>query len=149
MADVSGFGILLNLVASVTFPAGFGISQFDSEADPLDIPSLQIRDSSMGPNGDLISWSKANPIKPTISVIPDSDDDINLSILLEANRVSKGKVSAGDILTLSIIYPNNKTTTLSNGYITDGMVANAVASSGRIKVKTYIFAFQDVTSTRN
>jgi len=85
--DVSGFGLRIRLTASRTFPAGITITQFADDADPFDIPSLQIADTAMGLNGDLISWSKANPIKPTLNVIPASEDDRNLAVLLEANRV--------------------------------------------------------------
>ena len=48
----------------------------------------------MGLNGDLIGWSKPNPIKITLNVIPQSFSDLNLAVLLEANRVGRGKQGA-------------------------------------------------------
>jgi hypothetical protein len=141
--DISGYGLTANLVASNTFPIGILLSQFADDADPLDIPSLQIADAAMGLNGDLIPWSKANPIKANLSVIPGSQDDILLAILLEANRVGKGKTGARDVITLAVFYPNNDIVTLINGTITDGMPNNAVASAGRMKSKTYNLVFEN------
>src|ERR1700753_3783497 len=105
MQDVSGFGVSLQIVASSTFPAGFTVTEFADDVDPFDIPSIQIADKAMGVNGDLIIWSKPNPINITVGVIPNSDDDKNLGILLEANRVGRGKISAQDVVTITAIYP--------------------------------------------
>jgi hypothetical protein len=146
--DISGFGAEVQIKASETFPSGFTVTQFADDADPFDIPSLQIADKAMGLNGDLITWSKANPILITINVVPGSEDDSNLAILLEANRVGKGKTSARDTITIVAAYPNEGTLTLSEGKITDGMPGNSIASAGRLKSKAYQFAFENKTDTR-
>jgi hypothetical protein len=143
MQNISGFGLVANLVASNTFPLGIVITQFADDADPLDAPSMQIGDSAMGLNGDLITWSKANPVKANLNVIPGSLDDINLSILFEANRVARGKIGAHDVITLNLVYPNGNFVTLTNGLITDGMPINSVASAGREKSKNYNFTFEN------
>lgn len=147
--NISGFGASVRLIASTTFPTGITITQFADDSDPIDIPSLQIADKAMGVNGDLYTWSKANPLPVTISVGPDTNDDINLAILLEANRVAKGKKSALDDITIVILYPNGSTATYSGGSITDGMAGNAIASAGRLKTKTYVFAFENLSFTKN
>ena len=143
MENISGFGLQINCVASNTYPVGFIITEFADDNDPFDLPSLQIADSAMGLNGDLISWSKANPIKVTINVIPGSFSDINLGILLEANRVGRGKIGARDTITLTGIYPDGRFITLTSGIITDGLPGNAVSSAGRLKTKTYNFSFEN------
>ena len=145
MQNVSGYGLSINIIASNTFPIGFGVTEFADDNDPLDVPSLQIGDSAMGLNGDLIAWSKANPIKVTLNVIPGSVDDRNLSILLDANRVGKGKVGARDTITMNIQYPepDGSFVQLINGIITDGMPFTAVASSGRKKTNNYQFTFEN------
>lgn len=147
MNNISGFGLQVQVIASVTFPSGFTCSQFADDADPFDMPSIQIADKAMGLNGDLITWSKANPLPVTLSVIPGSDDDKNLAILFEANRVGRGKSSARDVITLVGIYPDGSTTTLTPGTITDGMPGNSVASAGRLKTKAYSFAMEGVANT--
>lgn len=142
--DVSGFGLKVRITASRTFPAGFTVSQFADDADPFDVPSMQVADKAMGLNGDLVSWSKANPIVPTLNVIPGSEDDRNLAVLLEANRVGRGKSGARDTITMTGMYPDGRSVTLSGGIITDGSPANSVASAGRLKSKAYAFAFESV-----
>ncbi len=143
MINISGFGLKGNLVASNTFPIGIILTQFADDLDPLDIPALTIADTAMGLNGDLVPWSKANPIKLTLGMIPGSNDDLSLSVLLEANRVGKGKIGARDIITLALFYPNNDFVTFINGVITEGTPGTAVASAGRMKSKPYSFAFEN------
>lgn len=144
MQDISAFGIRVQLYASVTFPAGITLSQFSDDADSLDIPSQQIADKAMGVNGDLVVWSKANPLNITINMIPSTPDDVNLSVLLEANRTSRGKRSAQDSITIVALFPDGRTLTYSPGKITDGMPGNALASSGRMKSKPYQFTFENL-----
>lgn len=151
MEDISGFGFQINLVASSTFPAGLSVTQFADDADPFDTPAIALADKTMGLNGDLIVWSKASPIEVTVNVIPGSDDDENLAILAEANRVGKGKASAQDAITLTGIYPPSpvnpagKMLTLTPGRITNGAVGSSIASAGRLKTKAYMFTFENRT----
>lgn len=145
MQDISAFGIRLQLVASVTFPAGITLSQFADDGDSLDIPQQQIAETAMGVNGDLITWSRANPLVLTVNIIPGSDDDRNLSVLLEANRVARGKRGTRDVITLTAIYPDGTTQTWSLGRITDGIPGKALASSGRMKSKPYTMAFENLS----
>jgi len=143
--DISGFGVEARIVASNTFPTGSSVTEFADDADPVDIPSQQIADKAMTLNGDLVTWSTANHIPVTINVIPGSEDDLNLGILLEANRIGQGKTSARDIITYTSTSPgpDGQTLTLTNGRITDGPISNGVASSGRLKSKAYMFAFEN------
>jgi hypothetical protein len=76
-------------------------------------------------------------------VIPSSDNDINLAILLENNRVGRGKLGAKDLITMSLIYPASNTITLTNGIITDGIPFSPVSSAGRLKSKSYQFTFEN------
>ena len=147
MQDISVFGIRVQVVASQTFPSGINITQFADDADPFDAPSMQIRDKAMGVNGDLISWSKANPIPVTLNVVPNSEDDKNLGVLFEANRVGKGKQGARDVISITAVYPDGKTASFTQGVITDGQPANSAQSSGRMKSKAYTFAFENVNRT--
>lgn len=147
MNDISAFGLRVQLNASQTFPSGISISQFADDADPFDTPSMQIRDKAMGVNGDLITWSKANPITATLNVVANSDDDKNLGVLFEANRVGKGKQGARDTIGITVIYPDGRTVSFTQGTITDGMPANSAASAGRLKTKAYAFAFENVNRT--
>lgn len=143
--DISGQGLEINITASNTFPSGFVINQFADDADPLDIADIQIAETAMGLNGDLISWNTANPIPMITNVIPGSDDDVNLGILAESNRVGRGKVSSKDKITANIVYPDGRIITLTDGKLTNAPTTDSVASAGRKKSKTYTFAFENKT----
>ncbi len=145
MNNIGGFGLSINLVADTTFPVGFTISQFADDADPFDSPDIQIRDKGMGLNGDLIVWGKAMPVNVKISVIPDSDDDANLAILLQANKVGAGRNPVNDVITMIGTYPDGSFVVLTNGALTDGPAMSSVSSSGRMKSKSYSFSFENNT----
>jgi hypothetical protein len=146
--NIGGFGLVVALIASVTFPATLLLEAFADDADPFDFPDLQIADIAMGLNGDLLTWSKAIPLVTQVALVPESDDDNNMSVLMAANRVGKNLQSAQDVITLVGKYPSGVTVTLSNGKLTNGMISNSVASSGRMKSKVYKFAFQNITVAR-
>lgn len=143
--DISGTGVVVALRASTTFPNGLTITQFADDSDPLDIPALQIADTAMGLNGDLLLWARANPIAMTLNVVPAGIDDTNLQILGDANRVGAGKVSAKDLITASVIYPDGRVIILNKGVLKSYDPGNSIASSMRLKTKSYVFEFESKT----
>ncbi len=147
MFDNSGSGAIIQLVASVIYPAGITLDQFSDDTDAFDVPSINIVDSAMGVNGDLITWSKPQPLKLTLSVIAESPNDQYLQVLFDANRIARNKISTNDVITLSLIYQAGNTVTFSQGRITDGMPATGIASSARFKTKVYGFVFENKVST--
>jgi hypothetical protein len=147
MQDVTGFGATVNLVASSTFPNGITLSQFADDVDPFDLPSMKIGDNAMGVNGDLVTWSRAVPIKLNLAVIQGSDDDKNLAILLQNNTPARGKILAYDVVTITVAYPDGSLVTLANGDITDGMPGASLSSAGRLKTKVYMFGFESRTGS--
>lgn len=147
MQDISVFGLQVRLVASLTFPQGITITQFADDQDPLDFPSTQIGDKGMGVNGDMVGWAVATPIEVPLSIIPGSEDNKNLAVLFDANRAARGKRVVRDVLTMTVMYPDGSTRTLSGGMITDGTPAQGAQSSGRKKTQTYTFAFENMVGT--
>lgn len=145
MQDISGFGLVVSLIASNTFPTGIVLTQFADDADPIDLASIKIADTGMGLNGDLITWAKAVAVPCVLAVVPGSTDDTNLSILAENNRVGRGKNGARDVITMTVRYPDGSTAFLDPGVITDAMFAKSVSSAGRMKSKPYAFAFENIT----
>lgn len=141
MENISGFGVRIRLTASNTFPNGFDLSQFSDDSDPFNISDIDIANAEMGLNGDPIVWSVASLIEKSISLIPDSEDDQNMAVLFEANRVARGKRGAADTITAVIVYPDDRTVTFGNGIIVSGPPASGIASSGRKNTKTYGLRF--------
>lgn len=141
MSDITGFGVVVTLIATTTFPVGFPITQFADDADPLDFAAVKIGDLAVGLNGDPISWGKAVPLPMVLNVIPGSEDDLNLAILADANRVAQGKISAFDNISATVAYPDGSVTTLTGGKMTDAPFGKSISSSGRIKTRQYTFAF--------
>lgn len=140
--NISGFGGVVTLIASNTFPVGIAITQWADDNDPLDFASIRIADTAMGVNGDLVTWARAAPLPMVLNVIPGSDDDINLQILADANRVGQGKNGADDIIGVTVAYPDGTVVTLSGGKMTDAQFGKGVSSAGRLKSKSYAFSFQ-------
>lgn len=145
MQDISGFGTRVSIIASRTFPRGISISAFADDADPIEVPALQIGDKAMGANGNMVYWSTANPKELNISVIPGSEDDRNLRALMAANTPAQGRQPAGDVISATIILPNGASTQLTEGKLMQGPPAIGIASAGRQKSSTYNFAFEGVT----
>ena len=87
-------------------------------------------------------WKYLHPLNVTLDVIPSSFSDINLAILLEANRPARGKIPALDLITMTIVYPAGNFIVLSGGAITDGMPFSSISSAGRQKSKSYQFTFE-------
>lgn len=144
LQNVSFFGTVVTIVASATFPAGFQVTQFADDADPLDAPAVKIGDGAMGINGDFITWSKPVALPMVLNVIPGSQDDENLTILANAIRVSKGKAIIPNTITATVVYPDGTATTLINGILTDAPPpAKSGSSGGRYKTRTFSFLFQD------
>ncbi|UAW63488.1 hypothetical protein KMZ15_05160 [Mycoavidus sp. HKI] len=147
MNNISGFGLSVQVLATVTFPIGFTVTEFADDGDPFDIPSIQIKDTAMGLNGHLIAWSKPSPISITLNLLANSDGDKNMARLLERNRAGSGKIITRDVITMVATYPDQSTMTFTNGVITGGMTANSVASAGRMKSKPYTFVFENRIGT--
>lgn len=140
--DITGFGVIVSLIASTTFPVGVPITQFADDSDPCDFASVKIGDVAMGLNGDLITWAKAVPLPMVLNVIPGTEDDLNLQVLADANRVAQGKISAFDNITAVITYPDGSVITLTGGKMTDAMFGKSISSAGRMKTKSYAFSFE-------
>ncbi|WGN90785.1 hypothetical protein [Burkholderia phage vB_BglM_WTB] len=147
MIDISGFGLTGHVIASQTFPAGFEVSAFADDLDPLDSAELEVAEATFGLNGDMVTWSRPNGIEITLGVIPNSPDDLNLEVLLEANRAAKGKTLAFDIVNIVVTYPNGQLVTLNQGKILRGRPVNQVVSAGRIASKPYMFRFENVSKS--
>lgn len=148
MINISGFGLEARITASNTFPNGFLVTEWADDADPLDSPDVDLADTGMGLNGDMVVWSRPQGIEVVLSIIPNSDSDINLAVLSDANRIAKGKPISRDLVNIVFTYPNGQVATLSKGVIVNAPMMNQVASAGRLKTKTYKFRFEQISKVK-
>lgn len=143
MQDLSATGVSATVFATMTFPAGFTITSWADDANPIDVETLTVGDTGMGVNGDLVFWSTPNPIRITLRPIPNTDADDNLQILLSANRVAKNKTAVQDIITMAVNYPDGTVRTFTNGKLITGTPALGVASNARLMTREYQFVFEN------
>ena len=142
-ARVTGTGTKITIIAIPTFPAGVTISQFPDDQDPVSFGNQDIAEVAMGVNGDMIVWDRPSVINITLSVIPGTEDDKNLGILFDMNRVAKNKVSAQDKITMTVTSPGSDPKTYTGGAIIGGPAGDTVNGNTRRQTKQYFFAFEN------
>lgn len=140
--SASGFSVLIK--ASKTFPQGFLCTEFADDADPFDLPSVQVAETAIDINGNMKAFSTPNVNVININVTPNTEEDKNLKILLSANTSKKGRQSAMDEITMIATYPDGSTRTAKVGVIVSGIPANSPSSASRLKSNQYVFNFQEV-----
>jgi len=149
MIDVSGFGTGITIVALQSFPMGFNLSQFADDQDPLTAKDISPTGYEMLYDGSLFAFDKAAPVEVAVSVIPGSDDDLNLKILLQSKKSTPKILPLPDITSMVITYPDNGRVILSSGSILSGPVVDSITSAGRKKSNTYTFVFGTVTGAQS
>lgn len=145
MQEVSSTGIALRLTASVTFPNGIDLTAFPEDGDIGVTGNIDIAGNASGVNGDLIVWKTVNGVEVNVPIIPNTQDEVNLDILFDANRAAKNKRARFDVITIVATNPvTGATKTYKNGVIKNGAPGYQYGGDGRIKNKTYGFVFEDV-----
>lgn len=142
--DTSSVGISVFLKASVTYPQGIAFSAFPDDSDVGITGNTEIAGSASGVNGELIWWKTASGIELQVPIIPNTPQEAQLDILFTANRASKNRFPAKDIITLVATNPvTGVAKTYTGGIVKNGAVGYQYGGDGRIKTKTYGFVFED------
>lgn len=149
MIDVSGFGTGIVVVALQSFPMGFTLSKFADDVDPISAKDVEATGYEMLYDGTLYSFDKAAPVEVAVSVIPSSDDDINLKILLASKKGAKKLLPLPDVTSMVVTYPDGGRVILSNGTILRGPMMDSIESTGRRKSNTYTFVFGSITGAQS
>lgn len=149
MINVSGFGLKVNIVALQTFPMGFNIEHFADSENAIEFDPIEPVGYEMLFDGELFAFDKAAPVIVSIGVIPQTDDDINLKILLTSKKGNVNWLPFNDITTMVINYPDGGKVVLSNGTILSGPIGDSVLQSGRKDCNTYRFAFGTVAGLQS
>lgn len=147
--NISLFGFSVRIIADRTFPAGFTITEWADDQPPVDSANIDTAGFGMGPNGDMVVWQKPAAIAASYSVVPNSESDRNLSLLHEANRISKSKgLVPMDKVTAVATYQDGRVVTLSQGIVMSGPAAPAGVQDGRLSSRTFGFVFEDRSESR-
>jgi hypothetical protein len=149
MQNISGFGTKVTIVATQSFPVGFTVSKFADDKDPIKIEEIEPTGYEVIIDGSLFTFDKGAPVKVQISVIPGSDDDINLKILLQARKSSPSIIPLKDITAIVISYGNGGTTAFSGGSIISGPLSDSINQGGRMVGNTYTFIFSDFSGAQS
>ena len=134
--SANGFKIVLNAIP--TFPVMI-LSHFADDADPFDLPEIDIADGAMSMSGDGVYWSTPKLVEFEFNVIPGSNEDVALNILFLANTASKNKISSKDEVTVSAFYPDGTSVLLTGCRCRGFAPGTSATSSGRKKSKKYRF----------
>lgn len=149
MIDISGFGTGIVVVALQSFPMGFSLSKFADDADPISAKDIEPTGYEMLYDGSLFAFDKAAPVELSVSVIPGSDDDLNLKVLLQSKKGAKKLIPLADVTSMVITYPDGGRVILSNGTILRGPLVDSIEASGRKKSNTFTFVFGSVTGAQS
>lgn len=142
MKDVSGIGLKITIIASITYPMGITVTSFSDDSDPFDVPESALAEYGMGLNGDLVINRRPSAPEFTVAVIPGSEEDIALTRLAEANRVSRNKIGYMDEITATVELPNGDLVTFTGGAIVAAPLVTGVSGNGRQKTKLFKFVFE-------
>lgn len=143
--NIGGVGLKITVFASITFPQGVTLTEFSTEADPLEMPTdVEISNSQMGLNGDKAVWQVVPKMSVGINLIPGTEGDKNMQILANANRKEKNKVSVLDNITYIISYPDGKIRTCTDGNITIGKIADGVGTDSKYAPGHYVVDFAHI-----
>lgn len=149
MNNISGHGTKITIASLQTFPLGFNVDQFTDDRDPVDISDDEVAGVIKTYDGDVFTYTKANPVYVSIAVIPGSQDDKNLRILLAAKRAVSQISVFNDLTTMVISYPNGNKVVFAKGSILTGPPADSITSQGRRKGNVYRFVFSAYNETQN
>ena len=146
MEDVSGTGTTLTIASSITYPMGITISRWADDSDPFDVQESQLAEYGMGLNGDLVINRKPTGTELVVAVIPGTEEEIALSAIAEAARISKDKISYHEIITATINYPDGTSRVFKNGTIIAAPMATGISNNGRKKTKLFRFVFEGIVA---
>lgn len=149
MIDVSAFGTGIMVLSTASFPQGFSLSQFADDEDPLNVEQVEVSGFEKLYDGSIFIFDKTSPILLSVAVMPNSDDDINLKILMQMRKSSPSLLPLPDTTSMVITYPDGGRVILTNGGLISGALADSITTQGRKKGNVYHFVFGTFAGAQN
>lgn len=141
MVNISGFGTKVQIVALQSFPVGFTVEAFTDDQDALTIENIESVGYQLTYDGGICMYDKAAVVRVSLSVIPNTADDINLKLLLAARKGGFKWLPIQDVTSMLVSYPDGGKVAFSNGTIISGPLGDSIQQSGRRKSNTFTFVF--------
>jgi len=145
MKDISTVG------ASIEFSGGLNetINEFSDEGTPFEAPDVEVSDNQKNLNGEMISSRKPAVYPLSVTVIPGSQNDKNLTAflakcsLMPGAGAGVGGMKVDCTLTIPDIdgggFRNYK---YGNGRIKSGPTGPSSSAEGRQSARTFTFEFE-------
>ena len=142
--------------ATITISTASGtitIKEFSDEGTPFDGGGVTVSQNQKNLNGTMISSRTPSVYPVTLSVIPGSDADFELTELVQKSAIQPGGVSAiSDIVIGSLIIDvpgidesgqsTSRSYTYENGRIKQGPLGPGTSAQGRQSARTFQFEFE-------
>lgn len=141
--DVSALGFKILVKDTKIFPSGFTISRTADGTDPFGFNTVTLGEATVDANGHIVYAATPNSTEITLNLLPNSEEDNNMSLLFESHRPRPGVARTGGKITITIMYADGKSITANNCYFLTGDPKRSVQAPSRYKNKVYTFACED------
>ncbi len=141
MIDISTVGSGVTIFSLTSFPMGFRVGSFADDGDSLVVEPTEVSGFEKLYDGRIFGFDKTSPVLLSLNVIPNTEEDINLKILLQKRKSNPTFLALPDDITMVISYADGGRNVLSEGVMVGGSIADSMLSAGRKKSNTYSFAF--------
>lgn len=141
MIDISAFGTGIMVLSTESFPQGFSLSQFADDEDPISVEACEVSGFEKLYDGSIFIFDKTSPVLLSVGIMPNTDDDINLKILLQSRKSSPNLLPLPDNTSMVVTYPDGGRVILSSGGILSGPLLDSITTAGRKKGNVYHFVF--------
>jgi hypothetical protein len=149
MIDISSFGSSVAIISTQSFPMGFSLTQFADDEDPLTVEEVEVSGYEKLYDGNIFIFDKTSPILMSVAVMPNTDDDINMKILMQMRKSSPQLLPLPDTVSAVITYGDGGRVILSNGGVLTGSLADSLSKDGRKKGNLYHFVFGTFAGAQN
>ena len=156
MIDISYAGANVQITAQDGSMTNFTINEFSDEGSPVQISDFDIADGSMNLNGILVTWTKAQAVEFSLTLIPNSEGQRRLGTFLVRHAIGgKGAIPEAFISRLLLSIPaaigvsgtgekGARAFVFMNGRMRSGAPAIGTNSEGKMNAMTYNFVFERV-----
>lgn len=144
LIDVSFVGARLEI-------DGVWINEFMDDANPVEFQDIEPTTVEWSCNGKMIRTVKPCGMLFSVTVVPNSNSDVQLRKMLRMRYPNGGNISLSDAdkpITASLLVPKSKKGKLfrfEKGTILSGPLSFSANSDGKMQGNTYTFMFEKVT----